>query len=1006
MWQRGSPLGFQQFRNYYYDRHSINYKCRARIECFISSDFELPTFHNFHDWIYQEFTDPKSGTCLNLSNLTKTLQNTIQGSMTSNRECTIMLLMNLAEPDWLFIPCQEKTLYYTVCLQQQSKVFSKYHLINSKSLNGKHCDTLHVIISDACYAFVWQEKILVQSNFCEQTKGKTSYLAKFKQLKHFFKAFPIAVQTPIIFVKYKSSDIIAAKVVFETFNIPTITKTNMTGIKSQGYHVCHLNKFHAMTDSVTHYCVKGGHISLKYVCDQTIDCPNDNSDEQYCIFSIFPEKVNESYHLTGTKKCLAHYFSDIHGKCKQYSSSISSAEMDVFEGKHSIRESYFQCTDGQVIHPQLVNDLIPDCKIKSEDEPLLMEVLKNHVTNNLCLPNEIPCILGHSKCFKFTDLCNYKLNTFGHLVPCRNGAHLQNCKLFECNLKFKCWNSYCIAWAYVCDGKWDCPEGDDESFNGECSRSKQNWCVYAYKCKNTRQICIHLGNICDTQPDSPYGDDEVHCEIKGRVCPKSCKCLYFAIVCKSLQRIEFSEYNSNYIMADISRTARMLITIIFNLLPDVQILRLQLNNIKYVCRSKFPKYLKMLDISYNLVYGFSPQCFSNLLYLNSLFLQHNQISYLSSKSLFYMKSLQLLDISSNPLTYIPSYSFTFLPSIQLINFTHINFDYINVNIFVNTYPKLILTSHHGISCFIPDGTNYVSTSHFQMTKLCMGIVPKGLFKIFLCIIPLVIIVANLASSILHFYDTKFNKAFKTTVIAIDFHHQLHGIYLCIIWIYDTIVGNIYINDEIWRSHYLCLLASWVTLCFEIMNPSLLLFLSASRLMVVVFPLNSRFKDAKFTRACLSVLCGLSIFMSCFLILYYKTQYTSLPTVSCLPFSNKSKSLFYFITWSGIILKLIIFFVIIIMGFLLHRISNQSKHLKSTKFSVNSKLIVSQFVLQTTSNFLCWYPMNIIYIVLLFSSSYLEMLLSWSTVLILPINCLFYPVIFIINCLIGKGGQKK
>ena len=208
----------------------------------------------------------------------------------------------------------------------------------------------------------------------------------------------------------------------------------------------------------------------------------------------------------------------------------------------------------------MVNDLVPDCKIESEDEPLLKTLLENHITNNLCLPNEIPCIEGHFKCFNFTDLCKYNLNIFGHLVPCRNGAHLQNCKLFECNLKFKCWTSYCIAWAYVCDGKWDCPEGDDELAKGECS--KHNRCVYAYKCKSTTQVCIHLGNICDTQLDCPHGDDEIHCEIKDRVCPESCKCLYFAIFCTSLNEFEYSKHTNKYIMADISRTERMLITLL------------------------------------------------------------------------------------------------------------------------------------------------------------------------------------------------------------------------------------------------------------------------------------------------------------------------------------------------------------------------------------------------------------------------------------------------------------
>ena len=266
----------------------------------------------------------------------------------------------------------------------------------------------------------------------------------------------------------------------------------------------------------------------------------------------------------------------------------------------------------------------------------------------------------------------------------------------------------------------------------------------------------------------------------------------------------------------------MLITLL-NFLHDVQILKLQLNNIKHVCKSNFPKHLKMLDISYNLVYGIRSQCFSDLLYLNSLILQQNQISHLSSKAFFQIISLKFLDISNNPLTYLPSYSFTSLPCIKLIIFTNINFNYIDVDVFVNMYPKIIITSHYGISCFIQDRTKCIYSSAFQLNNFCMGIVPKGLYKNFLCIIPLMIIVVNIVAGILHFYDAKLNMAFKITIIVIDFHHELYGIYLCMIWIYDTMVGDTFVNDEVWRSHSLCFLASWTILCFEIMDQFLILF---------------------------------------------------------------------------------------------------------------------------------------------------------------------------------------
>ena len=80
------------------------------------------------------------------------------------------------------------------------------------------------------------------------------------------------------------------------------------------------------------------------------------------------------------------------------------------------------------------------------------------------------CLKGHSKCFNLTDICIYQLNANKYMTPCRNGCHLQSCKNFECNMKFKCTESYCIPWTYVCDGKWDCSEGDDELENPACGR--------------------------------------------------------------------------------------------------------------------------------------------------------------------------------------------------------------------------------------------------------------------------------------------------------------------------------------------------------------------------------------------------------------------------------------------------------------------------------------------------------------------------------------------------------
>ena len=98
------------------------------------------------------------------------------------------------------------------------------------------------------------------------------------------------------------------------------------------------------------------------------------------------------------------------------------------------------------------------------------------------------------------------------MTPCRNGGHLQSCKNFECNMKFKCAESYCIPWTYVCDGKWDCPEGDDELENPACGRNVN--CIHMYRCRKTNNTCLHIGNVCDGINNCPLEDDKLFCDLK------------------------------------------------------------------------------------------------------------------------------------------------------------------------------------------------------------------------------------------------------------------------------------------------------------------------------------------------------------------------------------------------------------------------------------------------------------------------------------------------------------
>ena len=100
---------------------------------------------------------------------------------------------------------------------------------------------------------------------------------------------------------------------------------------------------------------------------------------------------------------------------------------------------------------------------------------------------------------------------------------------------FKCIDSYCIPWAYVCDGKWDCLEGDDELSNPVCLKDKI--CVFMFECRNVTQRCLHLGNVCDSNKDCPFGDDELFCDLKIVKCPLKYDCLLLAVSCRNASHL-------------------------------------------------------------------------------------------------------------------------------------------------------------------------------------------------------------------------------------------------------------------------------------------------------------------------------------------------------------------------------------------------------------------------------------------------------------------------------------
>ena len=352
--------------------------------------------------------------------------------------------------------------------------------------------------------------------------------------------------------------------------------------------------------SLMFQCSTGGCIPYSHVCDNVYDCV-DSSDE-FCI---------------GGKV----------GKIRLQKAPI---DLRFLITKSSFWCHGFTCLSGLCINVNFVNDLTPDCGDAGDEyHSLAMKYKGLHFHCDDV--QEIPCVPDHSKCFKVNYLCVYEHDTFGHISHCRNGAHLLNCGYVKCTNTFKCPHSYCIPLRKVCDGIYDCYEGEDEK---NCHK---NICPGYLKCREV-EFCVHTTEVCDGYRHCPHGDDEELCDFPG--CPKGCGCLGRGVVCRGGRFTYIPEVS----------------------IQDVIYLSLVSGNIYSPTYSNLSSLsgIVILDLSgcsiVNICSGFQKD-YTFYGSMHALYLKRNYINYLSPFCFTKLVLLIVIDLHDNPLVDIADDAF-------------------------------------------------------------------------------------------------------------------------------------------------------------------------------------------------------------------------------------------------------------------------------------------------------------------------------------------------------------
>ena len=780
-------------------------------------------------------------------------------------------------------------------------------------------------------------------------------------------------------------------------NVYVYKNITITVMDAKGFHICVSDKKKIMTGKNVFHCKDGSYVSYFFVCDGNLDCHHNSSDEGHslCIENIRQQKA-----------CGQH-------TVKKHQQNTTPPERSATFGKKrgSTNEAVL-CDSGLELDVMLKNDLVPDCGPGGEDEPLLASLLQMFVIQPCLKPYELPCEKGHSKCYNITEICIYRFDHLKHMTPCRNGAHLQNCRNFHCNNHFKCQDSFCISWAHVCDGKWDCPFGQEEINTHICEESLH--CIGIYKCRGERPQCVPLINVCDEFYDCLIGDDEYFCELETIHCPLKCCCFLLAMECEQLL---FQQLHLSYphIFLSIHYSPTIGLKQVGRHFTKAQYFNMTSNDIDKVCRTLLPSTLLLLDVGYNRINTLVKGCFPKMAKLKTIFLNKNKLINVEGEAFVDVINLHVLDLSNNPLSQLPDQMFTIHVQIKKILMLNIILTDIGNKLFSRVQDAFIETSDYHVCCLVHKSNNCSAQIPWYIS--CKDILPETTMKIAFSFASLYIFLVNCLLIVLNkkFKDSKL--AYLVIAISINANKIICSLYLSIIQVVDLVFKNIFVvKEQIWRKHSICFVAFGVLLLFSLLSQILQQFLSLSQLMVVVHPIDTKFKRTRFVSKFVAFVLMAVLAVTLSMSLISKYYVVTLPTSLCLPFIDPTHSIIVIkvITWCIVLTQIFTPVIVVVLHCLLvSELQMSEKRITDSKSKGKSHaMMFLQLITTSTSNILCWIPSSSFYISSMFLSNYPMDLVIWVTVGVLPINSIIIPTISSILCLFNlwkswlKNYQKK
>ena len=984
-WNSKSPLAFQAWKNHLYGGGMKigNIYYNWPFDCVVRKVFSKDR----ESWRHPMDDYPEKNDKLNT--IKQYAMQNMQPML--SQDCSLLMLSNLAYLEWISINCNEAILSHIVCVKNRTNILDQNDDV-SIIATKRYCDTSAFLHHDSCYLFTWfdgfKRSFLDLNEICrdmDMINYNLQNIAMFKRFTFIFNAFSVPSFT--ILSRGVTNQFVTLYVFEKYWLKKYYSKKDVEVHNAKGYIICHRKpkRLTLILENI-YKCKSGRFISAILVCDNSNDCA-DGEDEKQCTCESFQPYCKT---ICKNSKCSCSYlhYETRDGKCDSY--KIPKVR------KLSMKEM-FMCADGTTIFASQVSDLVSDCGSSADDEEIYKNLLLYDEFDNCTSPGQIPCTQGHSKCFNISDTCIFRLNSHNNLIPCRTGTHLENCEMFECNTYYKCPGYYCIPFAYVCNGNWDCPDGADESQIHGCGYPRS--CNFMFKCMGS-QICTHLTNICDGQDDCPFRDDEEMCILYNH-CPHACTCFHYAVLCVDISIKSKELINLPYISYTIIFTDLETISFLKNR-QIIQNLNVSRNKIGSFC--PFPrdlKVLKKIDMSWNIITNILSSCFYDLPEVQHIYLNNNKLSQIESKSFVYLNILCVLDISNNNILKIAKDTFIKVSVIHKLKLFNNPLTKISFNTFNLMSIKGILTNDYHLCCIAPP--HVICTAKKPWYASCSTLFSNNALRYTYSFTSITLMTINVLFALRTITELRKNpKYVDINLLAIRLAEIIYGIHLTVIWVADTLYNDIFVLHETeWRANGACLVAVMLSVCYSMVSPFIFVILACNRYLTIRYPFEPTFKSIHFVSKCLFIGLVTSLCISGSITLYFSVL-GIVPSPLCSGFTDPLDSRSATTIVTGIVgaLQVLAWFLTTAFYSLmikeLHHLDIKNKAMKTVNVkSKITKTLMMEVITMQVLNFASWIPTNIIYISTLFLSKYPKDLPAWTAIVFAPINSVVLPLTLII-----------